>query len=251
MAGGRFSKQGDYAYGKFNSNNANDTVIGGLVTSAPTGLNASQYQQNVPGDRIILSPTDALALSNNSIGNLYTGTYRYVQFRNNSTSNPSRGRAVFWDPTATGTGNNISSTAADATYQVTSDGNAANYTNTLFAGVAINNITLANGTPSFWWIQESGKSSCKFIATVSGTPAIGQPVYLPITPAANNNATDNGAFDVLDGANSAAIFAANSVTGYTTVGAMISKYVGVAETLPSNNNVSIVDITMARASFRW
>lgn len=246
MASGRLFKQAaPFLTAKY-LNNINDATAGGAITTAPANIGAQQYLQNMPGDRILLNAVDALAISNNAVGNLYTGAYRYVATRNNSTSSPVRGCGAFWDPTATGTGNNISTTAADATYQVTSDGNAANYTNTLLAGVFINAITKGN----FGWIQESGKASLKFIAALTGTPAIGAGVYAPLTPSANNNATDNGAFDLLVGANSAAIFTANSTTGYTTVDDMIGSYVGIAEVLPSNNNVSLVDMTWQRTSFR-
>ncbi len=245
MASGRFSKQAVYFSSKYLNNNVSDTVPGGAVNTAPSGLTVSQYQQTLPGDRIILSPTDAFAFSNNSVGNLYTGTFRYVGSRNNSSSSPTRGHAAFWDTTANGTGNNISSTACDALYQTTSD-QAANIGIALFAGVYINNMTKGN----WWWIQESGKATCSFITTITGTPAIAAPVYL-YAAGNNNNAVDNGGFDQLDGANSAAIFAANSTTAYTTVGAMIRNYVGPAETLPANNNTALVDLTLARASFRW
>lgn len=234
-------------------NNANlqDTVVGGAITGSPANFQGSQLQQNIPGDRFIFGTADALAASNNAVGNLYNGAYRYVQFRNNSTANPAINRAVFWDPTAGGlTGNNISSSAADAAYMVTADGNAANYTNTLFAGVSVSSFSVTNGTPAYWFIQEAGKIPCKFIAALTGTPAIGVPVFLPLTAPANSNATDNGAFDVLTGANSAAAFAANSTTAYTQIGQMIQNYIGVAEAAPSNNNVSVVDVGMSRASFR-
>lgn len=245
MASGRFSKQADFLGApKLNANYAGDTVVGGALTTAPQGLAASQFQQTQPGDRIILSPSDALFWSNNSVGNLYTGTYRYVGSRNNSSSNPIRGHAAFWDTTALGA-NNTSSPATDALYQVTSD-QAANIGIGLLAGVYINNMTKGN----WWWIQESGKATCSFIAAISGTPAIGAPVFAHAA-GNNNNAVDNGGFDQLVGANSAAIFAANSTTAYTTVGSMIQNYVGPAETLPANNNVALVDLTLTRASFRW
>jgi hypothetical protein len=242
MAGGRFSKQADYLSAKY-LNNVNDAQIGGTITGAPAGTNFTQGYQTVPGDRVILSPSDALALSNNSVGNLYTGTYRYVATRNNSTSSPVRGCGAFWDPTAAG---NISSPAADKLYQVTSDGNAANYTNTLLAGVFINAITAGN----FGWIQESGKVSAKFRNAITGTAAIGGGVYLTNPAPANNNATDNGSFDMLTGANiGAGPIAAASF--YATIDGLLNTYVGVAETLPSNNNISLVDMTLSRSSFRW
>jgi hypothetical protein len=242
-----------YRRGFLNTANANDSVVGGVITNSPANYQGSQLQQNFPGDRFIFGVQDAFAASNNAVGNLFVGSYRYVQFRNNATANVVRGRGVFWDPTAGGnfTGNNISNNyTADLAMMVTTDGNAANYTESLFAGVAINNITLATTQNWYWFIQEAGKATCQFRSAITGTPAIGAGVYLPLTAPANNNATDNGAFDQLVGANSAAIFAANSVTAYSTIDEMITNYIGVAETVPSNNNLSIVDMTMQRASFR-
>lgn len=246
---GPVKNQGSY----INSANSNDAVVGGQFTTAPAGYTGSQLLWNAPGDRFLLGPADALAVSNNAVGNLFVGAYRYVQFRNNATANVKRGRGVFWDPTVGGnlTGSNISNNgAADAQFMVTTDGNAANYANTLLAGVAINSITLANTQNWYWFIQESGKASLQFVAAITGTPAIGSPVFVPLTASANNNATDNGAFDILAGGNSAAAFAANSTTAYTQIGQMILNSVGPAETLASNNNFAIVDMTMQRTSFR-
>lgn len=240
-----------------NTANLNDSTIGGTITGSPPaltpGATGSAYYQNFPGDRFLFGPQDAFAVSNNAVGNLYVGAYRYVQFRNNATANVKIGRGVFWDPTVGGTltGANISTNGrADGQFMVTTDGNAANYANTLLAGVGINNITLNNGTPAYWYIQESGKATLQFVAAISGTPAIGSPVFVPLTASANNNATDNGAFDILAGGNSGAAFAANSTTAYTQIGQLIQNYVGPAETLASNNNLAIVDMTMQRTSFR-
>jgi len=250
MASGRFSKQAA-PYNPYNLNanaNTGDTLVGGALTGAPNGYTGSgQFQQNLPGDRVIFSPADALAYSNNAVGNLYTGTYRYVGTRSTSTSSPALGHGAFWDvnAAANASANAAATTASDVLYQVTSDEPANNGIN-YFAGVFLSPLTKGN----WGWIQESGKTSCKFLTTITGTPTQGKGVYLG---AGNNNANaaDVGCFDQLVGANSAAIFTANSTTGYTTVDNMISRYIGVAEALPSNNNVSIVDITMQRASFRW
>lgn len=245
MASGRFSKQAApfFGAGRAINNGSGDTVVGGVLTGAPSGIGAQAWQQNLPGDRVIFSPADALAYSNNSVGNLYTGTYRYVGTRNNSTSSPTLGRAAFWDPTATGTGNNISSAACDALYQVNSDGNSA-YLNTLFAGVYINNVTKGN----WWWIQESGKASCQFRSGITGTAAIGVGVYT-VSGVNNNNATDNGAFDQVSGGNigTAGAAAANL---YASIDALLMAHVGVAETLPANNNLALVDLFPTRF-FRW
>jgi hypothetical protein len=257
MASGRFSKQAApyLSMGRFlNSANATgDTVVGGTVTAAPSGLTVSQFDQNLPGDRFILSPADALAYSNNNVGNLYTGTYRYVATRNNSTSIPQRGRAAFWDLTALGA-NNIGSPLTDGQYQVTSD-EAANIGVVLMAGVFINNI----GAGNYWFIQESGKASCWFKgnngsvlyggANMTGTPAIGCGVYLAAVGSNTNN--NCGLFDVLVAGNTGVVFASNNTTGYTAIDQMITRYTGVAETVPTNGNITLVDIPFWRGGFRW
>lgn len=256
MAAGRFSKQA-VPYMNFKYLNPNvspgslgDPVSQGAITTAPSGTTGiNQGIQNLPGDRIILDPMSAYALQNNNTGNLFTGTYRYVNTRNNSTSIPQRARAAFWDLVAIA--NNASTYLSDAQYQVTSD-EAANIGVVMFAGVYITSPTAGYS----WWIQESGKASCQFrgnnfgAANLTGVPAIGCGVYLAAAGNANNNTTV-GLFDVLVGANSAAIFTANSTTGYSTVDQMLNRYVGPAENLPSNNNISLVNIILSRASFRW
>jgi hypothetical protein len=278
MASGRFSKQAApyVGYRWLNANNAIDYAQGGSVTASPGPI--SQYEQNLPGDRIILSPMDALALSNNTVGNLYTGTYRYVGMRNNSTSVPQRGRAAFWDLTAisanaynantTASGNFIGSPQTDALYSTTSD-EAANIGVVLMAGVYINTPPMNANTPDYWFIQESGKASVWFRgnngntlfggANLTGTPAIGCGVYL--AAAGNNNNANTGLFDVLTGTTFLAavtgnVGANNAVTGnaavaYATLDTMFTRFIGVAETLPSNGNLSFVDINLTKASYRW
>jgi hypothetical protein len=253
MPSGRFSKQAPWfppnSGTKLNGNNATgDTTIGGALTIAPAGLIASQFQQTLPGDRIILSPADAYFWSNNNTGNLYTGTFRYVATYNNSSSNIALGHGAFWwgGNNATIYANNY---AQDALYQVTSD-EPANVSVSEFAGVFINNMTKGN----YWWIQESGKCTCAFRTSLSGGNAnngnIGQGVYLAAA-GNNNNAVDVGAFDQLFGGNTAAIFTANSVTAYNTIDNMLIRYVGPALTQPKNNATAIVDIGLSRASYRW
>ncbi len=261
---GRFSKNAaPYTARNINGNNQNgDSVIGGSITASPG--NMSQFQQNSPGDRFIFSTADAIAICNNAVANLYNGTYRYVASRNNSTSVPQRGRAAFWDLSAIPGAGNISSYQGDELYQVTSDENTANILQSMFAGVYINNFAAGN----YWFIQESGKASCWFrgnngsvlygAANITGTPAIGIGVYLA---AVGNNANANtGLFDQLSGATFNAAFSANvannAVAGnaavpYLNIDNMFVRYVGVAETLASNGNISLVDLTLSRASFRW
>lgn len=237
MASGRFSKQGPWFSGKLNNNYA-DTVIGGAISTAPAGLSANQGFQTLPGDRIILNSVDALFWSNNNVGNLYDGTFRYVSMKNNSTTVPQRAHAAFWDLLALGA-NNIGSTASDALYQVTSD-EAANIGVALFAGVYINNASISANNNTYWWIQESGKVACQFRATLGGTGNIGAGAYLAGLGSANNAVT--GVFDVA---------ATGNATTNVAVDTQIVRYVGPNETLPSNNNISLVDLTLSRASFRW
>jgi len=248
MPGGRFSKQADYISLKLNANYTGDSVIGGNLTTAPSGLTASQGQATAPGDRIILSPADALIQQNNTTQKLYTGTYRYVASRNNSSSAPTRGHAAFWDTSAAAAvgNNNAATEASDALYQVTSD-EPANFGG-LMAGVFINNMTKGN----YWWIQESGKATCVFRTTLSGTATQGQGVYLALA-GNNNNAQDVGAFDQIFAQNQTTIFAANGTAGYNAIDNALVRYVGVAEQLPVANNTAgqLVDLVLNRASFRW
>jgi hypothetical protein len=250
MPGGQFAKTtADWFSARLqglNGNNANDTVIGGAISTAPSGLTASQGTQTQPGDRVIFGPMDAVAMQNNNVGNLYTGSYRYVQ-PCNSTANPARGHAGFWVPIAF----NNNQALQDALYQVTAD-EVANYGVSLFAGVFINSPGKGNNNV-YWWMQESGKVAVQFRTTISGTPAIAGGVYL--SGAGNNaNAIDVGSFDQISGLNSGTTFAANTAganSAWTAIDSALVRLVGVAEQLPSNNNISVVDLFLHRAGFRW
>lgn len=258
MPGGRFSKQAIYASSKyFNSPTVGDAQIGGLLTGAPQGFNANQGFQTLPGDRVIFSPSDALVYSNNNVGNLYTGTYRYVATRNNSTSVPQAGRGAFWDLSAiVAANNNGANTATDELYQVTSD-EAANIGVSMFAGAFINNVAQGN----YWWIQESGKMSLRFQgnngnvnfggANYAGTFAIGSGVYLAALGSGNGN-NNVGLFTQYNNLNAGTTFStANSAGAYNAIDQMLTRFVGVAESLPTNGNISLVDVNFWRGAYRW
>jgi hypothetical protein len=232
MASGRFSKQADFKTFRYlNSANVSD-VPGGNLTTAPAGLQASQGMQTQPGDRIIFSPFDVIAMSDPAVGNLGTGTFRYVLTQNNSTSTPTKGHGCFWV-----NNNNGANLTQDSTYLVTSDEPANNGTS-LFAGAFIN-TGVAKG--NMWWVQETGKALLSFRNTITGTPTIGAGVY--IASAGNNaNAIDVGAFDQLTGAANA---------NAATVDNALQRYIGPAESLPANNNTAWVDMVLRWASFRW
>ena len=237
---GRFSKQAapQLTFGAYiNSNNSGDAIIGGAQSSqVATQIGASQWTQNIPGDRFIFTPSDALALSNTSAfgGNLFTGTYRYVAAKNNSTSEPQPGRAAFWNRPGNN-GNN------DALYEVTSDENATLLA--LFAGVYINWIPLGASGDYYWFIQESGKTTVQFAGN-NGTalfgnanlaaPAAGAGVYLAGQASSNSN-------------NTVGLF--TQATSGNLTDALLTHYVGPAETLPSNGNYSIVDVNFR--FYRW
>lgn len=242
MASGRFAKQGSFRGQYPNNNGANDTVIGGALSVSPAGSNlGSQGWQNIPGDRIIFSPADAVAVQNNNVGNLYTGTLRYGATAN-SVSSPARGHGAFWVPVAF----NNNQAVQDGLYQVTSD-ELANYGVSLFAGIFLNNP----GKNSYWWFQESGKVAAQFRTVIGGAqsativPAIGAGVYLT-AGGNNNNAVDIGSFDQINGLNAGTTFSTANANGatspYTAIDNAMVRFVGVAEQIPSNNNISVVDI---------
>lgn len=250
MAGGRFAKQGSFRGQLWNSNNANDSQIGGGLSVAPANSNiGSQAWQNIPGDRVVLSPLEALALGNNSVNNLYTGTYRYVQPAN-STAAPTKGHGAFWVPRLYDA-NNFNQTVQDALYQVTAD-EPANLGVSLFAGVFLNSPGKGNNNV-YWWIQESGKATCVFRTTLSGVATIGQGVYLA-GAGNNNNAQDVGAFDQLFGQNAGTTFStANNAGAWNAIDNAFVRFVGVAEQLPVANNTvgTAVDLVFKNGGFRW
>jgi len=228
-----WTKQPSYLDAHFLNDGTGDTAIGGTLTTVPANVNAGQGIQSLPGDRIILGVADAIALSDNAVGNLSGGLYTYVAF-SNSTATAQLGHAVFWVLNA----NNAAGFNNDGLYQVTPD-YAANIGATLFAGVTINNNISKN---NYWWVQSAGKVACKFRTTVTSAGAIGGGAYLATGAGANNN---NNSFDV----GSFDTTASGNFTGALTDVALTT-YVGVQEVAASNNNTSLVDISLARI-YRW
>jgi len=140
----------------------NDAAQGGSISTVPAGLLASQGQQNIPGDRIILDDATALALSDTAVGTLYGGVYEYILSKAASTAAPAVGVPAFFlaaDVTST-TGLN---------YEVTPDAAPTAAIPTFFQGVYINALTKGN----FGWIQILGTAAITYQATVTGTAAGG------------------------------------------------------------------------------
>src|SRR5258708_134540 len=107
MAGGMFTKQADYLSARY-LNDVNDTTVGGALTTAPTGLTVSQFQQTQPGDRILLDDATALALSDTVVGTLFGGIYEYVNVASGTAATATRGCVAFFVASTIGTSYQVS-----------------------------------------------------------------------------------------------------------------------------------------------
>jgi hypothetical protein len=158
MAGGWFTKQADYLDAAF-LNDVNTAVLGGQIQSVPSGVTATQGQQSLPGDRIILDDATALALSDTTVGTLFGGIYMYV----NAT----------WTTQAAAVGGIAYFRAADigstttTPYVAFGDAQPSTVLPTFILGVWINVLTKGN----YGWIQIAGVAGVLFDSTVSATTA--------------------------------------------------------------------------------
>ena len=196
-------------------------IVGGTITSLPATVQSPMYNQDAPGDRLLVGEADALALSDLTVGTLYGGLYQYVLTLTTSVAPFTRGLACFWD-----------TTVANSIYRVIADESGPQGVG-LFAGVTINTITRGNAH----WVQCAGRVSVRMRAVFTGVPSDGCAVYLGAV-----GAGEPGVFDVLDGA-------ANPT--FTQVGDMFNRYVGVARGLPVAAGIGTqVEIPLGRM-FRW
>lgn len=206
-----------------------DATVGGQISSVPSGITASQGRADKPGDRMILTEADALALSDTvNVGTLYGGMYQYVTTKSGSTGTATRGRAVFWDSDTTG---------YQYLYQVTPDENGTIGV-VPFGGVVITaTITKAYS----WWIQSAGRCSCMFkSSSLTGTAAIGAAAYL----SAQGAGTDLGRFDCAGGDSTAVTNA--------TLGTRLGLFVGFQHELAVAGSITTVNIPLGRSlAFRW
>lgn len=171
---GRFIKQGaPYITGGRYLQGIADTIIGGQLTSVPSGVSASQNLQNIPGDIFYIDTNLALALSDTSIGTLYGGFYRYVKTAAGSVATPARGLLAFWD-----------TSVADNLYQVMPDETGSQGANIL-AGIYIGALPKGD----YGIIQIGGKVSVKFRSVLTGIPANGCGVYAAAAGAGGDVAT--------------------------------------------------------------
>lgn len=155
-------------------NATNDSQVGGAVVAAPSGVQISQGQQTLPGDRIVVDDATALALSATATGTLYGGIYMYVQTLSSSTAAPAVGTAAFFRAADVG-----------VQYMVTADGQPSAAVPAFIAGVFVNAITKGN----YGWIQLAGVATVQFDAAAPTDATAGRPVFAKISP------TTPGAFD--------------------------------------------------------
>lgn len=211
MASGMLTKQAVMQTAKF-LNDVNDSAVGGVIVSLPSGCPTPQVSQDFAGDRICIDDTTALALSDTVVGTLFGGIYMYVGTLATATAAPARGSAAFYRAADL-------PSAQSGLYQVTSDAQPTTAIPTLFAGVFINAITKGN----FGWIQIAGVMMCLFDSAITAA-AVGNPVTIKISAAVAST------FDV--GAAVAATLAGTI--------AAVDTLVGIAIVLPVLSTVTAV-----------
>lgn len=130
--------------GKLNA--TNDPLPGQSVTGG-------QSYQGQLGATILLNASEALKLSDTSVGTLYAGLYQYVLFKSGQSGTTIKGGPVYWtDPDNFEVSADVASGAPG------------------FAGVALNVVTKGN----YGWILVEGKCQCQPLDnTTKTTPAIG------------------------------------------------------------------------------
>lgn len=200
-------------------NDVDDSVLQGAIQTVPGGSASGVNQgiQDLPGDRIVLSTADALALSDTAVGTLFSGMYEYVRTTSTSTALPAVGLLAFWNTALESVGN---------PYIVTGDETQAQGV-ALRAGVFINPIIKGD----WGWIQIAGKASIKSRAVLTGTAAQGVAAYA----AGAGAGADVGTFDVLNAV-------ATAVTE-TLLSQFMVRFLGVTEALPVAGTVTTVDLS--------
>lgn len=230
-----FTKQPQFPLQPFLNSGTGDLASQGVLTGVPAGIVASQGAQNLPGDRIVLGARDAYALSNLTVGTLYSGIYMRVGM-NPTAGSAILGRLAFWDPAAFSTAA-TNAINFDNLYQVTPAELQSGVGRTgPIAGVFINALVQA----SWWWIQIAGKATVAFGAA-TGSYFGGTSTY------AINSGVFAGGYGTTTGSG-----LATSVNGQivaaaltsTNVGDMMAMFLGVSESLPAASTSSIVDLKL-------
>lgn len=192
------------------------SVVGGQISSVPSGVVAGQGIQDLPGDRLILDQAGADAVSDPAGAQLYGGVYQYVQTTSAPTATPGIGRLAFW----------LNAVPDPGDYEVTPD--ETDY----IAGAYI----IAQTDAYYWWIQIAGITDIRSISTLA-VATLGAGAYAAMAGAGANV----GSFDQFAGSYSNAT--------NEEVDQMIMWYLGVAIELPVAGTNTLVDMPLSR--IRW
>lgn len=206
-----WSKQPIWQGGYLNA--VNDSVIGGALTTVPASVGASQGQQTLPGDHLVLDEVAAVAASNTVTGTLHGGYFQYVLLDASATT-LFLGQTLYWKMTTNTTG----------IYTVTNvqTGNTPN-----FAGVVLNPSWTAG---NYSWIQCLGRATI-LVDAASGAVSIGSSLSLSAA-----TGTSNGSV----------------LVSTSTAAAAPSLFVGIAETAvatPAAGLTAVVSIQKASLRF--
>lgn len=229
-----WTKQPQFNTRTYFNDGVGDTIQGGQVTAVPVGVTASQGNQTIAGDRLVLGAMDALALSDvANVGTLYCGVYMYTQL-DPAVAAAVIGDLAFWDPAQFSVANSLKP-GPDNLYMVTTQELQAGVGPTPpIAGVFINPVAAGN----FWWIQIAGKATMRYVAstsvtytgtTVNGDYVINSGVYA----AGMGTGAQNGKVTPW----------AAATTSAAKLGFYQNMYLGQAETAPATaGGLGIVDM---------
>lgn len=178
----QYLKSGDFFSARF-LNDVADTVASGQPDAMGVLPGAYAGGGVVQGDYLRLNDTEALALSDTTVGTLFGGIYRRVLLKAGITGGGNtgfkRGSIVFWDYPTSG---------ADP-YQVT---NVEATDPELMAGIIINATDTAGAPLSgkYVWIQTAGEATVQYRAAVTSAGA-----NLPVLWAKAGAGADNALLD--------------------------------------------------------
>ncbi len=180
-------------------NTVNDEIVGGASQSLST---ASKFGGQL-GKSIWVESDNIGKMTDTAIGTLFAGGYQYVKFAADLGTIVA-GQLMYWDETA-----------VPNTFTVTDDVDSTTFNYQSFAGFALGVITA--GYHGF--IQIAGLASGLYVASITGTKAIGRPVMGSIVT--------SGRIDVIDAA----------ITGATQ-----NNFLGWAQSLPTDDTLGQIQI---------
>lgn len=158
---GTFTKQATWLSAKY-LNDVNDVTAQGQIQSVPSSVAATQGNQTIPGDRIIMDDATAYANSDTAVGTLYGGIYMYVQMTYVTTA-PQVGSIAFFRSADIGA--TTFTSPITCAYVADSDPQPSSTLPTYVLGIFISVPTKSQ----YCWIQIAGVASVLFDATPTNT----------------------------------------------------------------------------------